>query len=378
MIPKILHQVWLGNKPIPILFQQYSEHFKTLHPGWEYKFWNENNLKDTDCWNFIEKAKHYSSKSNIARLYAILNYGGVYSDFDVEWIQNIDHLLFHDSFAAIEPHKTRWYGNAIFGATPNNEWIKYQYDELSKYVNKNPPWGPSLMTIAAKKYDKLKTIDTSLFYPYAVGQNIKGRDFSKSYAVHHWTLSWRQPETTQLINKINNLTRINSGQMTYREYKYIADLSIDKNMLVFGCGKDSDLWRFVSSNKVIFIEHNTQWIDKSKNDIICVKYTCKIKDTDELIQQYLDNNYDNLFVKSLKNNNNLSNTKWDTILVDSPEGYNNHCHGRVQSIFAAKQLANTNTNIIVHDIDRYLENKCCDIFFNHKLNEFDRLGHYKL
>jgi mannosyltransferase OCH1-like enzyme len=40
-IPKIIHQLWIGNKPPPIKFMN---SWKEKHPNFEYIFWNENEL----------------------------------------------------------------------------------------------------------------------------------------------------------------------------------------------------------------------------------------------------------------------------------------------------------------------------------------------
>lgn len=47
MIPKIIHYVWLGGKPLPVEFQQYIEHWKELMPDWQFYCWNEDNFDIT-------------------------------------------------------------------------------------------------------------------------------------------------------------------------------------------------------------------------------------------------------------------------------------------------------------------------------------------
>ena len=42
-IPKIIHQIWIGNKPRP---EKLMDTWKEKNPDFEYKFWNEENLKD--------------------------------------------------------------------------------------------------------------------------------------------------------------------------------------------------------------------------------------------------------------------------------------------------------------------------------------------
>lgn len=203
MIPKILHQVWLGTAPVPEKFINFVDGWKKLHPDWDYILWNESNLNDTNCWELIESCDKYSSKSNVARLYAILNFGGVYADFDIEWKNNIDDLLVHKAFAAKESIESPYwlnyslpylYCNAIFGAEKNNPWIKYQFENLKDYVGLHPPWGPTLMTKSQILFpENVFTVDQHLFYPYIWNQRHKrNEDFKDSYVVHHWNVSWQK------------------------------------------------------------------------------------------------------------------------------------------------------------------------------------------
>lgn len=195
MIPKVLHQVWLGSKPIPEQSIKFLEGFRTLHPDWDYVLWNENNLQNTEAWPLIEQCNYFSSKSNVARIYAILNYGGVYADMDIEWKKNINAFLNNEAFAATEKQEWKKFGNAFFGSVKDNPWLKDQWNKLPEYVSKAPPWGPLLMTGSALKYHKrLTRIDTDLIYPYFCDAMHKYKrkevDLSKAYVVHHWYKSW--------------------------------------------------------------------------------------------------------------------------------------------------------------------------------------------
>lgn len=191
-IPKILHQVWLGGE-MPVEFRGYQKKWKELHPDWEYMLWTEENIINTPIFNFVQDAKQFSSKSNIIRIYAILNYGGVYADTDVDWNKNIDCLLKFESFASKEI-EGGWYGNAFFGAKKGHPWIKSQYNDLAKYVEKDPPWGPALMTEAVSKCKKgFQAIPTKYCYPYVWNTPFRpASDFSQSYIVHYWNMSWKK------------------------------------------------------------------------------------------------------------------------------------------------------------------------------------------
>ena len=38
-IPKIIHQLWVGDSPIPEHCKQFVEEMKKLHPFWEHHLW---------------------------------------------------------------------------------------------------------------------------------------------------------------------------------------------------------------------------------------------------------------------------------------------------------------------------------------------------
>lgn len=171
----------------------------------------------------------------------------------------------------------------------------------------------------------------------------------------------------ELIKKISK-----NSLMNFDEYKYIANIVANKKLLVFGCGNDSELWRTICK-KVHFLEHNDKWIDKKLNDISKISYTIMMKDSVEIL-----NNLENMHVNlTIKNISHLFNEDWDIVLVDSPEGYNmNAHHGRIQSIYTANLLVKNNGSIIVHDIDRKIEDMCVNKMLGSVLYKDKKLGHY--
>jgi len=192
MIPKILHQVWLGQTSIPTKFLEWTEGWRTLHPDWEYFLWTEKEVKPIE--DYLSKCKGFSSKSNVVRLWTVLQHGGVYCDMDFEWNNNINELLHYPAFAARETQKV--YCNAIFGAEPNNPWVSYQFRQLPKYLAEAPPWGPKLMTGACRKLpDSYQEVSTDKFYPYLWNSPYRpSSEFPQAFAVHHWEKSWRNLE----------------------------------------------------------------------------------------------------------------------------------------------------------------------------------------
>ena len=93
----LIHYVWRGSKPIPPEYLSNLERCKQLNPQHEFKIWgNENILQILKDNNYIE---YYSSLPNIITKvcffrYLVLNkFGGVYSDFDIDWKVPFDIIL---------------------------------------------------------------------------------------------------------------------------------------------------------------------------------------------------------------------------------------------------------------------------------------------
>lgn len=104
MIPKIIHYCWFGGKPLPKLAQKCINSWKKYCPEYEIIEWNEENfdLNYNDYVKEAYQAKKWAFVSDVARLYALVNYGGIYMDTDVEIIKPIDDLLEYEALSGFE------------------------------------------------------------------------------------------------------------------------------------------------------------------------------------------------------------------------------------------------------------------------------------
>lgn len=104
MIPKIIHYCWFGGNPLPELAQKCIASWKKYCPDYEIKEWNESNFDIRAC-PYVEEAyqaKKWAFVSDVARLYALVNFGGVYMDTDVEVLRPIDDLLQYEAVSGFE------------------------------------------------------------------------------------------------------------------------------------------------------------------------------------------------------------------------------------------------------------------------------------
>lgn len=92
MIPKIIHYCWFGRNPLPDLAKKCIQSWKKFCPDYEIKEWNEDNF-DINSNQYVKeayKAKKWAFVTDYVRLWALVNFGGVYMDTDVEVINSID------------------------------------------------------------------------------------------------------------------------------------------------------------------------------------------------------------------------------------------------------------------------------------------------
>jgi len=90
MVPKIIHQIWIGKKSNVI--DNYRKTIKKFGVGFQYKLWTEKNISE---FNLQEKYRNFSHPAFFADIYRIhiLNkYGGIYIDADMEAIRPINIL----------------------------------------------------------------------------------------------------------------------------------------------------------------------------------------------------------------------------------------------------------------------------------------------
>jgi hypothetical protein len=104
MIPKRLIYCWFGNKEFPKEFQEYKETWIKYNPDFEILEINESNF-DINCIPFVQKAYDLNKMafvSDVARIWAVNKYGGIYLDVDVEVRKSLKGLLTYHQFWAKE------------------------------------------------------------------------------------------------------------------------------------------------------------------------------------------------------------------------------------------------------------------------------------
>ena len=157
MIPKIIHQIWIGDKPIPENCKVFSARMKQMHPDWKYIFWDDNKIfnevykKDEYLQSYYEDIHTHFKPAHIAdraRLLILRDFGGVYVDMDANPIKSFNniHEKLNESiafFGGVRPKSKEEKRGAlidctVLGSEKNSRIIN---EVLEIYKSKDWAWG---------------------------------------------------------------------------------------------------------------------------------------------------------------------------------------------------------------------------------------------
>ena len=175
MIPKIIHQIWLGDQS-----KRPSEIMKTWqdkHPDWEYILWTEENLPEIKNKKQFDEMEELAGKADILRYELLYNQGGIYIDADTVCVNPIDsHMLENDSFSHWENEYfiPGLIHNGHIGSCVKNELMSKMVEHIGNqdkiYYGPLNAWkvtGPVLITNMVKhlRYTKLRIYPSYYFIP---------------------------------------------------------------------------------------------------------------------------------------------------------------------------------------------------------------------
>ena len=134
MIPKIIHYCWFGKGDLPELAKKCIASWQKYLPDYKIIEWNENNF-DINNWKYTKEAyelKKFAFVTDVCRLYALKEVGGIYMDTDVEVLSSLDPFLNNTAFSGFEDIDTVPTG--IMASEKNGKWVS---DLLSYYDDKS-------------------------------------------------------------------------------------------------------------------------------------------------------------------------------------------------------------------------------------------------
>lgn len=158
MIPKIIHQIWLGaieNKPQIIYKCEESVKKVALRNGYTYMLWNESNLPPIPLVKDLLRLKKYALCSDLIRLHVLYQYGGIYLDSDIEVLKTFDDLLEEKVFVGIyrSTLSADIFGNGVLGAEKKHPFIfeNLLLETASMFTKIKPFYGVSVVNFCVYK-----------------------------------------------------------------------------------------------------------------------------------------------------------------------------------------------------------------------------------
>lgn len=186
MIPRVIHQIWLGPAPLPTSFEPLVESWRRRHPGWAHHLWSEESLPQGLRPEVYERLRSPAERSDILRLELLAAEGGVYVDTDFECLRPLDSLLEDVELFAAE-YKGGRINNAILGAEAGHPVIRRGLAELRPLARHGSvdKEGTGPLFVDGLLHGSGATIfERRLFYP-------TWQERPEAYAFHHMARSWK-------------------------------------------------------------------------------------------------------------------------------------------------------------------------------------------
>lgn len=222
MIPKIIHYCWFGRNPKPYAVLRYIQTWKDKLPDYEIKEWNEDNFdyKKLRYTREAYKAKKFAFVSDVARLFALYYYGGIYLDTDIIVCKSLNDYLYNNTFLGYEVNNL--VGTGIIGAEKNSKWIKdflMSYNHCS-FITLRGGFNVCPNTIRLKnilkdlgcKFDNKEVIlpyDIHIYpYEYFCAKDYRTGKIectTNTVTIHDYTKTWKSSKQLSLKSRIYNL-----------------------------------------------------------------------------------------------------------------------------------------------------------------------------
>jgi hypothetical protein len=207
MIPKIHHTVWTSGDEFKPKYHEWRASWVRRNPDWTFYFWNLHDAARLfeimpDCCGDLLADFNVNNiyKSDILRLLAALNFGGVYSDCDVECIRPIPKEMMRQ-YSFCGECVTPGIGTTfLFGAEKRCAALLEIAIDVSLLLLKSKTekydCGLSNNIIGKLMLEKMgKVYPVSTFNPFGnhneqfreMSQDEKLALFPDSYCLHHWT-----------------------------------------------------------------------------------------------------------------------------------------------------------------------------------------------
>tara|TARA_R110000796_G_scaffold241595_1_gene363336 strand:- start:19 stop:1491 length:1473 start_codon:yes stop_codon:yes gene_type:complete len=200
-IPKLIHQLWIGDKPPP---RNAMNSVKTMNDDYEYMLWNEELIAEKLIINsrYQRKIDGHSAiwgKADMYRYLILEQFGGIFIDADMVSIERLDDFLLNKAFFCFENELKRpdLCATSLQGYPPHHiipqtaiKWIMDNNVNVEK--TKIESWilvGPGLLTRTYHELISDKSVVNVFPSYYGLPDHHTGTKYlghGKVYMSHEW------------------------------------------------------------------------------------------------------------------------------------------------------------------------------------------------
>lgn len=241
-IPKIIHQLWIGPKPMP---SKFMDTWRDKHPDYDYIRWTESEIERRgikfECQYQIDRMSEINGKADIIRWEILYHYGGIFLDADSICIEPFDDsFLSKTAFAGFENENVRkgLVATGTMGFQPKHPLCRAAIDWI--LTNDTCPetcghraWytvGPGLLTrlLETGKYSSFMVYPSYSFLPiHFTGDRYNGH--KRVYAYQEWG------STKQNYEIMNNIELPDEFKEPAEWVSVLVSSYNTKHMYVYEC-----------------------------------------------------------------------------------------------------------------------------------------------
>jgi len=194
MIPKIIHQIWIGPAKMPV---EWMSSWREKNPSMKYMLWREKELdkfklKFWDKCSYLIGKGEYRGATDLMRVEILERYGGIFVDADSICLAPIEKAPFMRSDFFVGKDFDERHGkyvnrvaNGTIGSIPHHPILKDYIDRIDKSgIFKWWKLGGEMLTACIEKTDAL-VLPICTFYPTNWDGRIAPVE-GKIYATHFW------------------------------------------------------------------------------------------------------------------------------------------------------------------------------------------------
>ncbi len=192
VIPKVIHYVWVGGKPLSPMAEYCLKSWQKYLPGYVITRWDESNSPMGH--HYVEamyEQKKWAFVSDYIRFWALAREGGIYLDTDLEILKPLDAFLSEPGF--VGRSKSGQIESSIIGAPAGAAFVKAAlawYDADTKYSLADTSPLVLERAIATVPSEAVTIFDHTYFHPIDEGEAVTPAIRASAYGIHHWAESW--------------------------------------------------------------------------------------------------------------------------------------------------------------------------------------------